>query len=154
MTLMISLNGAEADALGQILNRHAAVLDRFERKQLGKVAEKVSKARTSGLSAADPDGETWRRFVWTTGDITILRRNRTTSEGFVSPDASCSCECHALGMTPQAAPGRTWCAECLADSDRLDHSPLVSTDVPRQGSLHGRCPSTFVVGGEGFCQPP
>jgi hypothetical protein len=122
MRLEISLNGAEADALKQILARHIRALDKFEKNQLVNVARKVVVARED---ARYRGREAWLRFVWTEDDITILRHGRGSPDRQAVSDGCCSCECHAGGMTPRSAPGRTWCAECLADRAGLADSTII-----------------------------
>jgi hypothetical protein len=72
MRLEISLNGAEADALKQVLRRHVGNLDRFERNQLVSVVKKTNAARED---LHNQRRDAWRRFVWTKDDITILRHS-------------------------------------------------------------------------------
>ncbi len=97
MGLEISLNGAEADALKQILARHVRVLDKFEKKQLVNVTRKMAVARDD---ARHDEREAWRRFVWTADDVAILRHSRGTPDQQASSDGRCTCECHGDGGEP------------------------------------------------------
>ena len=125
MRLRIVLNGAEADALQQALDRHTDVFDKFERNQLLSVVRKVTAAREYVWNQRRA---AWRRFVWTEDDITILRRGGGTPDRQASPDGRCACECHAERVSPPSAPGRTWCSECLADRGRLTNSSLIEDE--------------------------
>lgn len=44
MAVTVELNGAEVDALQQILRRYGEEMDEFERSQLSKVVEKTERA--------------------------------------------------------------------------------------------------------------
>ncbi len=138
MRLKISLIGAEADALAQILGRHAGVLARFEKDQLACITGKVRAARGD---ARRRESGAWRRFVWTAEDITIIRRGGETADGSGTSDGYCTCECHADGVRPLSAPGGTWCEECSVDRARLLGSSLVAQgEVLPQKQGFGRAP--------------
>lgn len=121
MRLEISLNGAEADALDQILARHVRVLDMFEKNQLVSVVKKATRAREDMRHQR----EAWRRLVWTKDDIVLLRHGRGTPDTQAATYGRCTCECHGGGVTPRSAPGRAWCSECLAERARMMNRSLV-----------------------------
>jgi len=120
MKLDVTLNGAEADALQQILSRHAGVLDKFEKNLLSSVARKVGHARAERRRAGD---ESWRRFVLTADDITIVKPSEQSG-------GRCACECHPALRRPAVSSGARWCAECVGDRAWLGDLPFAWGDDP------------------------
>lgn len=126
MRLEISLNGAEADALKQVLRRHFCILDGFERNQLVSVVKKTNAARED---LHNQRREAWRRFVWTQDDITIVRHSRGRPDLDASSESRCACECHGGRAVPRSAPGQAWCSDCLAESASLMTSSFIEEGV-------------------------
>lgn len=120
MRLDVSLNGAEADALQQILDRHGGVLDKFEKNLLASVTRKVKGERAN---VPHPCDGSWRRFVWAAEDISVVRSSG--SEG-----RHCACECHPRGSRPFAVQGEAWCTDCLGDRAWLGGSLFMLGDDP------------------------
>jgi hypothetical protein len=72
----VSLNNAEVRALRQI-HQHGGTLNGFERDLLEQILRKIDR----------PVDQTWRRFVWTAEDVTVLHLSQGGEPpGPASPD--------------------------------------------------------------------